>query len=89
MIACRITFPFDTFTSALEPSFGVLQIWANDNKGVQMPNPLTIASNPMAVIETSNNPNWFVSTVGHDLTMISSSDSTLPAQDQSSSFLGI
>jgi hypothetical protein len=54
-----------------------------------MPNPLTIASNPMAVIETSNNPNWFVSTVGHDLTMISSSDSTLPAQDQSSSFLGI
>lgn len=58
-IGCRITFPYDLFTSPLEPNFGMITLYSIDpDSGLLIGNALSESKNAISVVSTDNNPNW-------------------------------
>ncbi|KAL4429313.1 hypothetical protein ABPG74_002299 [Tetrahymena malaccensis] len=61
-IGCRITFPYDLFTSPLEPNFGTITLYAVDiNSGLQIGQALSVSQNALQIVSTNNNPSWSLS----------------------------
>ncbi|KAL4471203.1 hypothetical protein ABPG72_007570 [Tetrahymena utriculariae] len=76
-IGCRITFPYDLFTTPLEPNFGTITLYAVDIiSGNQIGQALSVSQNALQIVSTNNNPSWSLSQNNLDYTLFSTASLT-------------
>ncbi|EAS07615.2 hypothetical protein TTHERM_00919640 (macronuclear) [Tetrahymena thermophila SB210] len=89
-IGCRITFPYDLFTSPLEPNFGTITLYAVDiNSGNQIGQALSVSQNALQIVSTNNNQNWSIGTTNNlDYTLFSTAALTDTVNSANLNILG-